>query len=67
MDAMREKLVALENRYNEISEELVKEDIVSDPRKLTKLSKEQAHLQGSVDACRYLCIIQLVQELHYWL
>ena len=50
MDAMREKLVALENRYNEISEELVKEDIVSDPRKLTKLSKEQAHLQGSVDA-----------------
>jgi peptide chain release factor 1 len=50
MDAMREKLSDLEKRYNEIGEELVKEDIVSDPKKLTRLSKEQAHLQGAVDA-----------------
>ena len=54
MDAVREKLKSIEKRYNEISDELVKEDVMSDIKKVTKLSKEQARLQGAVDAWHQL-------------
>lgn len=50
MDAIREKLIDIEKRYNEISDLLVSDEVISDPKKLTKLSKEQAHLAGSVEA-----------------
>ena len=50
MDAVREKLKQLEQEYNENNEKLMSPDIVSDAALLTKLSKAQAHLEGSVDA-----------------
>lgn len=50
MDAVREKLQEIEKQYNEISDQLVSDEVISDPRKITKLSKEQARLSGSVEA-----------------
>lgn len=50
MDAVREKLIEIENEYNKISQQLMSEDVISDPKKITKLSKEQARLSGSVEA-----------------
>lgn len=50
MDAVREKLQEIEKQYNEISNQLVSDEVISDPRKITKLSKEQARLSGSVEA-----------------
>ncbi len=50
MDAVREKLQEIEKQYNEISDQLISDEVISDPRKITKLSKEQARISGSVDA-----------------
>lgn len=50
MDAVRTKLTEIENRYNEISSEMLKEEVFTNPSKLTKLSKEQASLKQAVDA-----------------
>ena len=50
MDAVRSKLTEIEDRYNEISSEMLKEEVFSNPSKLTKLSKEQASLKQAVDA-----------------
>ena len=50
MDAIREKLVEIENQYKDISDKLMSEEVLSNPKELTRLSKQQAHLQASVDA-----------------
>ena len=50
MDAVREKLIELEKQYNEISDQLISDEVISNPRKITNLSKEQAQLSGSVEA-----------------
>ena len=50
MDAVREKLIELEKQYNEISDQLISDEVISNPRKITKLSKEQAQLSASVEA-----------------
>ncbi len=50
MDAVRSKLAEIENEYNQISEEMLKEEVYTDPAKLTRLSKKQASLKQSVDA-----------------
>ncbi len=47
---MIERLNAIEERYNEINEELMKPEIVSDIKKTTELSKEQASLKEAYDA-----------------
>ena len=54
MDAVREKLIELEKQYNEISDQLISDEVISNPRKITKLSKEQAQLSGSVEAWQEL-------------
>ena len=54
MDEFREKLIAIEKQYDEITEELGSESIAQDIKKLTKLSREQARLKGSVDAWHQL-------------
>ena len=54
MDAFREKLIAIEKQYDEITEELSSDSIAQDIKKLTKLSREQARLKGSVDAWHQL-------------
>ncbi len=47
---MIERLNAIENRYNEINEELMKPENISDIKKATSLSKEQASLKEAYDA-----------------
>ena len=47
---MIERLNAIENRYNEIIEELMKPEVVSNIKKATSLSKEQASLKDAYDA-----------------
>ena len=47
---MIERLTAIENRYNEIIEELMKPENISDIKKATSLSKEQASLKDAYDA-----------------
>ena len=46
---MIERLDIIENRYNEISEELTKPEILSDIKESMKLSKEQADLRETVE------------------
>ena len=47
---MIERLNAIEARYNEITEELMKPENISDIKKATSLSKEQASLKDAYDA-----------------
>ena len=47
---MIERLNAIEERYNGINNELMNPEIVSDIKKTTELSKEQASLQEAYDA-----------------
>ena len=54
MDAKIVKLEEIEKRYNEISDELVKDEVASDIKLFTKLSKEQARLKGAYDAYQEL-------------
>ncbi len=50
MDAKIIKLQEIEKRYNEISDLMLLDENVSDVKKYTKLSKEQARLKGSYEA-----------------
>lgn len=54
MDAIREKLIEIEKHYNEINEKLVSDEVLQNPKELTKLSKEQARLTASVEAWNQL-------------
>ncbi len=54
MDAVRTKLSEIEKQYKEIVEKLMDEKVMSDPKLLTKLSKEQARLTQPVDAYHQL-------------
>ena len=60
---MIERLTAIENRYNEITEELMKPENISDIKKATSLSKEQASLKDAYDAYQeYKKIIKDIEE-----
>ena len=50
MDARIVKLQEIEKRYLEICDELVKDEVASDVKAYTKLSKEQARIKGAYDA-----------------
>ena len=54
MDARIVKLENIEKRYLEISEEMLKDDVVSNVKAFTKLSKEQATLRGAYEAYQEL-------------
>ena len=54
MDAVREKLLDLEKQYNEINEKLTDEEVVRNPKELTRLSKEEARLSQPVEALHKL-------------
>ena len=47
---MLERLKAIEEKYNELSEELSKQEVLSDIKKTLELSKEQASLKEAYDA-----------------
>ena len=50
MDARTTKLESIKKRYLEINDELVKDEVASDIKKYTKLSKEQASLKAPYEA-----------------
>ena len=50
MDAVREKLIGMDQRYQTITNDLMDEKVFSNPALLTKLSKEQASLTQAVEA-----------------
>ena len=50
MDAKIVKLEEIEKRYLEIGNELIKDEVASDIKLFTKLSKEQARLKGAYEA-----------------
>lgn len=50
MDAKIIKCQEIERRYNEISDLMTQDEVVSDPKQFTKYSKEQASIKGAYDA-----------------
>ena len=50
MDARTTKLESIKKRYLEINDELIKDEVASDIKKYTKLSKEQASLKAPYEA-----------------
>lgn len=54
MDGVRQKLQEIEEEYNRLGQQLLDPDVLSDPRQLTKISRKQAQLQGSVEAWHQL-------------
>lgn len=50
MDAIREKLIEIEKEYDDINNQLVSDEVLSNPKELTRLSKAQAKLSASVEA-----------------
>ena len=54
MDARIVKLESIEKRYLEIGEEMLKDEVVSNVKTFTKLSKEQATLRGAYEAYQEL-------------
>ena len=67
MDAKIVKLEEIQKKYDEISNQLMQDETVSDVKKFTKLSKEQAKLKAPYDAYqdfkRYTQIIEDGQEM----
>lgn len=67
MDAKIIKLQEIEKRYLEINDLLMQEDNVSDVKKFTKLSKEQASLKAAYEAYqnykKYTAIVEDGQEM----
>ncbi|SJZ39896.1 peptide chain release factor 1 [Anaerorhabdus furcosa] len=50
MSAIIERLQKIEDRYNEINDLLISDEIISQPKLMGKLAKEQAGLKQAVDA-----------------
>ena len=50
IEAMHSRLADIEKTYNEISEQLMSEEVLANPREVTKLSREQARLTALVEA-----------------
>lgn len=50
MDAIREKLIEIEKEYNEINQRLMSDEVLHNPKEMTRLSKEEARLKQPVDA-----------------
>ncbi|MEE3487651.1 MAG: peptide chain release factor 1 [Bulleidia sp.] len=56
-EAMRARLALIDSQYKEINEQLTQESVLSDPREVTRLSKESARLEGMVEAYRKLQVL----------
>jgi len=50
MDAQIVKLKEIEKEYDELSKQLMQEEIIADPKHFSKLSKQQASLRGAYEA-----------------
>ncbi len=63
MDAKIVKLEEIQKKYDDISEQLMKDETVSDVKKYTKLSKEQAKLKAPYDAYQnYKKYTQIIED-----
>ena len=54
MDAIVTRLQKIEDRYNEIGDQLMNEEIYSNPKEMGKLAKEQSSLTQAVEAFKLL-------------
>ncbi|MEG0077160.1 peptide chain release factor 1 [Anaerorhabdus sp.] len=54
MSAIVERLQRIEDRYNEINDLLISDEIISQPKLMGKLAKEQSGLKQAVDAYKEL-------------
>ena len=50
IEAMHARLEEIETEYNEIGDQLMSEEVLKDPREVTRLSRAQAKLSGLVEA-----------------
>lgn len=50
METMLKRLSQMDNRYKEINELLISDEVIANPKEMTKLAKEQASLKQCVDA-----------------
>ncbi len=65
IEAIHSRLKDIETRYNEIGEQLMSEEVLSNPREVTKLSREQARLTAPVEAYHELLELDSrIQEAH---
>ncbi len=51
---MKERLIAIEEKYNELQTELNKPEVISDVKQMLKLNKESANLKDAYDAYQKL-------------
>lgn len=65
MDAMTTRLQQIEDRYNEINDLLISDEIISNPKLMGKLAKEQSGLKQAVDAYKELKNLESrIEEAH---
>ena len=63
MNSMIEKLMTINKRYLELNDLLVSDEIISNPKEMGKLAKEQASLQQAVDAYnKYLSLSSNIEQ-----
>lgn len=61
---MIERLKQIEERYNEITQLLMQQEVVTDIKRLTELSKEQSHLEPVVTLFReYNTVLDTLEDL----
>ncbi len=61
MDIMLQRLEGMLARYNEINDQLISPEVVSNPKEYTRLSKEQATLRQTVET--YLQLKQILSHI----
>ncbi len=61
MSAIIDKLKEIEERYNQIGEQLISEEAIKNPKLMTKLAKQQAQLRQTVEC--YHDLLKAQQEI----
>ena len=65
---MIQKLKAINDRYLELNDLLISDEIINNPKEMAKLAKEQASLQQSVDAYnKYLTLSDNIEQANIML
>ena len=65
---MIDRLESIVNKYNELTSELSKPEIISDIKKMTEISKEQRRLEGIVNVYNdYKKVLSDLDECKEWL
>ena len=65
IEAIHSRLSDIETQYDDISNQLMSEEVLANPREVTKLSRQQARLTALVDARHELLDLETrIQEAH---